>query len=303
MMQVNTEPVLHAASRSVAQRASLLVYAAHCVLEGCPPASPVRGFAPYRPVPLDKAELRRLEAWERAELEEQGTMQTTGVEAACRFAGKLSRNLDGHYACLKLMMSFSDCALHPMDLHPRYGDIGFVQSRSTMNHLIWARAVVSAYGVIEELGLDVRTGGKPSVQDGQWNPDVLADLERRLQRNGVNLAECIPWSVRGAPRKLEKLASERFLSREKAGWARGPYVRDISVRIVDAINATSRLRSTVAAHKARALRSRLSAVDVHNVQMVARRLLMESFGEWRRYLDEDKPRARAGGAPSRRPRG
>src|SRR6266568_1207709 len=282
VMQVNTEPILHAPDIVVARRVALLVYGAHGVLEGSPPGVFVRGFAPYRPSPLDKHEFDRLDPLEREAIQEHGILQMASVEAACRFAAKLSRDLDGHYACLKLMLSYSDYSFHWMELHPDYGQRDFVQSEAPFDHIVWARAITGAYGSIEELGLEVRAKGKPSVSDGQWEPSCLADLEQRLQKRVISLDDRQIWTVRGSRRAIQKLTADRLLSPRRASWSKGLHVRDVSAPLVDTINPASRLRSSVAAHRSQDLRRRLSPVDVHNVQMVARRLLMESFGEWRR---------------------
>jgi hypothetical protein len=283
VVQVNTEPILHAPDMGVARRVAVLVYAAHAALEGSPPAVFARGFAPYRPSPLNNREFADLDRVERESIQEQGIIQMGSVEAACRFAAKVSRNLDGHYACLKLMLSFYDYSFHPMELHPDYGHRAFVQSESPFDHVVWARAITAAYGAVEELRLEVRTkNSQPFVIDGKWDPSCLADLEGRLQKRGINLREPQIWTVRGSRRRIQKLTAERLLSPQRASWSKGPHVRDVSAPLVDTINAASRLRSKVAAHRSQDLRRRLSPVDVHNVQMVARRLLMESFGEWRR---------------------
>lgn len=281
--QVNTEPILHAPSILAASRVALLIYAAHSALEGCLPGVFVRAFAPYLPAPLDESESAGLDQLELQAIQERGILQMATVEAACRFAAKLSRDIDGHYACLKLLLSYADYSFHPSELHPEYGQRGFVQSDAAFDHIVWARAITAAYGAVEELGLEVRTKkGQPSVIDGKWEPSCLEDLEGRLQKRGINLRDRQIWTVRGSRRAIQKLTAERLLSRQRASWSKGPHVRDVSAPLVDTINAASRLRSTVAAHRAQALRRRLSPVDVHNVQMVARRLLMESFGEWRR---------------------
>lgn len=281
--QVNTEPILHAPDIAVARRVALLVYAAHGALEGSPPGVFARRFAPYCPVPLDEEEYDRLDPLQHEAIQQQGILQVASVEAACRFAAKLSRNLDGHYACLKLMLSYYDHSFHWSELHPDYGHRDFVQSKSPFDHVVWARAIIAAYGAIEELGLEVRTKkGHPSVIDGRWEPSCLADLEGRLRKRGINLHDPQIWSVRGSRRTIQKMTADRLLSPQRASWSKGPHVRDVSAPLVDTINAASRLRSSVAAHRSQDLRRRLSPVDVHNVQMVARRLLIESFGEWRR---------------------
>jgi hypothetical protein len=149
--------------------------------------------------------------------------------------------------------------------------------------VFWARAIVGSYGAIEELGLEVRASKETPalLPNGEWNPVVLHNLKARLEKRRVNVAERITWTMRGSKRTIEKKLSGRLLQPTTEAWARGP-IRDMKVDLVDAINAASFLRSRVAAHRGSELRERLSPIDVHNCQMVARRLVMESFREWRR---------------------
>jgi len=63
-------------------------------------------------------------------------------------------------------------------------------------------------------------------------------------------------------------------------WNRKYGVRDKELAIADAIHYASWLRNFVAAHKLRALASEVSPYDVHNVQMVARRVLLGHLGLW-----------------------
>ena len=276
----NPVPVLYARDVLVAQRAALLVYAAESVLENCVPHGFIAGFDPYCAKPFDSSELEQVEPNLRATLEAQKRLCTAGLEHACRLAAKVSRHKTAQYALLKLLFSYRDCSFHYMALHPEYGTGGLTQSISPSDHVLWARAIVGAFGAIEELGLDIRASSKePSLVDGRWNSKVLEDLRRRLQEHGIQPDGKLIWAVRGTKRSLARQAATRMLVMNKAPWAKGPIVRDVSVDLVDAINVASWLRSTVSAHRNTTLRRRLSPIDVHNVQLTARRLLLESFSE------------------------
>jgi hypothetical protein len=252
------------------------------------------GFMPYVARPVDLTELDTLEPWQATPIQSdpRGTGQFPNVEDVCRLAGKLSRDQRGQYACLKLMMSLSDYSFHFMELHPRRGRVDFIrQSSAPIDHIQWARAIVGAYGAIEELGLEVRAApSRPSLVNGSWNPAVLADLESRLDDRGIDRSDRAAWAVRGSRRVIQRKSAERLFTPQRMPWARGMVIRDIAVEVVDAINVASWLRSSVAAHRTHELRARLSPVEVHNVQHLARRLLLESFGFWAARPDRGRRR-------------
>ena len=142
-----------------------------------------------------------------------------------------------------------------------------------------AHCIISAYSVIEELGLEVRASNqKPSVLNGKWNPIVLADLENRLKAAGIDLSDTFPWLLRVTRRKIEMKKSLPIT--KPASWAYGR-VRDHEVNITDAIAYASWLRSNVSSHTIKETTRRLTAYDVANVQHLARRLILESIGEWK----------------------
>jgi hypothetical protein len=164
-----------------------------------------------------------------------------------------------------------------MDLSPGYIP-GAAVSRYPLDHVHFAYAIVVAYAVIEELGLDVQVPkGSYSVKEGVWNPQVRQDLEQRLTSAGVDIHDTVPWLIRSTPTRVERRNSTPVGAKSK--WSRGS-VRDKNLNLIDAINYSSRLRSRVAAHRFSKPTSSLSQFDVANVQFVARRLLLESMGFW-----------------------
>ncbi len=67
-----------------------------------------------------------------------------------------------------------------------------------------ATAIISAHGVIEELGLTIRASDQnPSRINGAWNPKVRSELEKRLTDADVDLTEPFYWNLRGKRTRIE----------------------------------------------------------------------------------------------------
>ena len=81
---------------------------------------------------------------------------------------------------------------------------------------------------------------------------------------------------------------KRFSKRiNKSKWSQSPHVRDEEMEIIDAIDRSSYLRSKVASHKLATSEKNkfvkvLSPYDVANVQLLARRLILEKLGLWKK---------------------
>jgi hypothetical protein len=148
------------------------------------------------------------------------------------------------------------------------------------DHVRLAFAIAAAYACIEELGLAVNASNKkPSIlPNGSWNPIVKSDLEGRLVRSHINLTEHFLWNLRGGRTRIERKRTPNVIRAAK--WATR-HVRDGEMAVIDAINYTSFLRSTVAAHANKHMVRVLSAYDVANAQSLARRLLLEKLSSWR----------------------
>src|SRR5690606_10503865 len=86
--------------------------------------------------------------------------------------------------------------IHPMDLEPYFSELYI--SEYPYEHLKYAYSIVLTYSVIEELGIEIRASKeKPSVIDGEWNPEVLSDLKERLNEKNIDPDKTLVWSVRG----------------------------------------------------------------------------------------------------------
>lgn len=155
----------------------------------------------------------------------------------------------------------------------------------------FAYAIITAYSVIEELGLEVRaSNGNPSkLPNGEWNPLVLESLEKRLMNANINLDNKFLWINRGEETEIEKkyplkdskLILERNNEIELENEADKEYfefMKDCYVYLPDAINYLSTLRSKISSHAVGDRIMNLSVYDVANAQMLARTLLLESSG-------------------------
>ena len=203
------------------------------------------------------------------------------IPLACLIATKVSRRLNFVYALARLEISMKILSIPMIELDPLHSS-NIRKSVFPEDHVRMATAIVSAYAAIEELGLTIRASEKnPSRINGAWNPQVRNELEERLRAAGIDLAEPIYWNLRGKRTRIETKRAPEIT--QLARWAIKNVVRDGQIHISDALAYASFLRSTIAAHSSgdkRYLRV-LSVYDVANVQFLARRLMLESFGYWR----------------------
>jgi hypothetical protein len=223
----------------------------------------------------------------------RGTLSTTGIPHAAELAAKASYRRSATYAIAKYHFSVSLCSVHLVDLDPRFATENFPKLKRPIHQVQAATAIVQAYGAIEELGLEVRASNKnpSSLPDGSWNPVVKKDLEQRLVKAGVDVTDPINWQICGNKTMLEKEKPRQIHRTAKPSpWARWT-VRDRMVEIVDAIAHLSWLRSHVGAHRMKQSRANLLTLyDVTNGQFLARQLILESTGLWKKWIREDKKR-------------
>jgi hypothetical protein len=198
-----------------------------------------------------------------------------GLTDACALAARASRNRSSTYAIFKLHLSYGSCSTGVMDLQPSPYKL-FPVETDAIAHVHIAHAITSAYSAIEELGLEVRVpkGQSSRMPDGKWNPQVKADLERRLKEAHIDSSDTHIWTLRGPPTRIEKRRPPTGAFKPK--WARG-LVRDVRLRIIDALAMASWLRSKVTTHRFSNEARSLTAYDAHNVQSLARRLILENF--------------------------
>lgn len=195
-----------------------------------------------------------------------------GFLTSAKLAAKAGSKATLYHCLARFYASRQICGVAFGATEPKQGQLFGVRNNS-IDRALLASALPLAYAIIEELGFEPRpTKGKESHK-GQLHPEVKAELEQRLTRGGINPSEKAVWILRGPPNILER---ERPVLGTRANWNRGKAVRDKIVPIVDAIARASWLRSKTSAHRINKLTRSLTAYDVWNVQMLARRLVMTS---------------------------
>jgi hypothetical protein len=248
-----------------------LIQGCHQLVLGDPPGFPIHPIAYNETDPEWMEEHHR-----RAQVNK--TYFTSDFPLACAVAAKASRRRYWVYAVAKYKFSLSLYSVDHEDLEP-WKSPHLAISSFPGDHVMFSHAIISAYSVIEDLGLEVRASAqKPSLINGKWNPVVKQDLEQRLIKSGVDLRESILWTVRGPKRKIE--TRRPIPVKAKAPWSAW-IVRDSELNVIDAVAYADWLRDCVASHGVKDLTRVLSPYDVINVQYLARRLLLESLGFWR----------------------
>jgi hypothetical protein len=263
------EIVIYARSWVSAQRALDLIHGCHQLVFDTPPIISVHPIAHNETEPgwMQEDDRRRAEM----------TLSTSDFPLACAIAAKASRRRQWVYAIAKFKFSQSLYSVHHMDLEPWYSQHLPISSFPD-DHIMFSHAVISAYSVLEDLGLELRaSASSPSRINGNWNPVVKQDLDLRLAKAGVGLGETLLWTVRGPKRRIER--RRPIPPATKAPWS-GWFVRDSELMVADAIAYADWLRDRVASHAAKDLTRALSPYDVVNVQHLARRLLLECLGFW-----------------------
>jgi hypothetical protein len=205
------------------------------------------------------------------------------IPLACLIAARVSQKLKFVYALARLAISMEIMSVPAIALDPTHSP-NIPRSVFPEDHVRMTTAITSAYSSIEELGLTIRASDKrPSRIDGAWNPVVRDELEQRLKKAGVNLAEEFYWNLRGERTRIEIKRPPEITKR--APWAISNLVRDGQIHVSDALTQASFIRSQIAAHSHhdKGYIRVLSVYEVANIQFLARRLLLESLG-FRRYL-------------------
>ncbi len=262
------EILIRSRSRSGAMQALNLLVSAAAVLDGSIEACP----EPF------SIELRQVGTPART----KSFIGRIGLLDACELANRVSRDPPMTYALHKLALSYQSSSPNLMDLHPGYSPRAFGVQNDPIYHVYLANAVTLAYSAIEELGLEIRASQKnPSkMPDGTWNPKVKVDLEARLHDSGIDVSGTCIWTLRGPKTQIEK--DRRPQSAGKPSWSRG-VVRDVYMQLINALSLASWLRSSTTTHRFTDTTRSLTAYDAHNVQSLARYLIMQKFGFWSAY--------------------
>ncbi len=198
---------------------------------------------------------------------------------ACLIASFASNN-NLEYALEKYKFSLTLDHFTPHSADPYYGKVFYTDISPKRNHVNSMYSFLSAYSIIEELGLEIRSSSqKPRFIKEEWNPVVLEDIIERLQKNGISQNETIEWLVRGEPSPIYDKIRPSFI-RHSEWYDPNNNVFDLELKIYEAIDYCSYIRNFFLAHKANNIVKYLNPYDIFNIQNLSRRLILSSLGVW-----------------------
>lgn len=206
---------------------------------------------------------------------------------SCLVAARSWKNKNLIYSIEKYRFSLELDSFTPHSASPRHGQVFSVENRGYSYHVSAAYAFLSAYSIIEELGLDIRSSKKKPrlIENDEWNPVVKEDVIKRLSGIGINEFETMNWLIRGNPSELYKSIKPKLGINSK--WIDGEKVNDQEMKIFDAIHYCSYIRNFFIGHKFDEVISYINPYDIHNVQMLVRRLILGKLDLW--SFDRDAP--------------
>jgi|SRR5690625_1166857 len=192
------------------------------------------------------------------------------------------------YCIEKYKISLQLDSISPNSASPRHRQVFSIEDRGYSYHVAAGYAFLSAYSIIEELGLEIRSSSKKPrfLSNNEWNPVVKEDVLQRLSEIGVSESDTITWLIRGNPSELHKKILLKLGINSK--WNDGEEVHDQKMYIYDAIHYCSYIRNFFVAHKFDEVIRHINPYDIHNVQMLARRLILGKLGLWR--FDQEDPK-------------
>lgn len=192
------------------------------------------------------------------------------------------------YALEKYRHSIEVEGFNPYSADPRYGQVFDNESPAYSDHVNHLMSIISAYSVIEELGCEIRASHKKkrflNNETCEWNPEVWSETESRLIKKGIDVSYEFQWTIRGDDTIIHQEFNYELFGKE-GKYNDGEKVKDRMLHIIDAIQFSSFLRNAVAAHRFNTKSSSVSPYDLHNVQMVARYLIMQHMDIWD-YIQE-----------------
>jgi hypothetical protein len=216
-------------------------------------------------------------------------MRLENVGFGCQIATKAINDKQLIYAIEKYKVSLELASFTPKSADPRYGQVFNNYDIKHSYHTRSAFAIISAFSVIEELGLEVRSSSTNkrflNNENGEWNPKVLNNILERLKEANINEDLTFDWIYRGEPTKIEQEIKPLFGIDSK--WINyGKDVRDKTLTFPEAIHHASYLRNFIASHKFKELTQYISPYEVNNVQLLARQLIIRKIKMWETMLND-----------------
>ena len=236
----NKEAIIYASSATQAQAVANLIFAAQYLENG----TDIVGSTPHNVVPY----INLLHSQPNSDIlwEERCSDFTPQY---CTIAAKASLETRTEIALSKFQLSCELFSTHRNDACDFYDEDPLL-SPYAHDHVRMAYAIVIAYAVIEELGLEVRVrdiektvekaDGKyifkekesSKLSNGEWNSRVKQDLEERLLASHINLNEKFYWTARGGETPLESKRPPKI----NRLWPEKTLIRDGEIDIIDAIS-------------------------------------------------------------------
>lgn len=191
------------------------------------------------------------------------------------------------YAIHKLAQSYNTESVTWWSLRPGHGQVFERTSELHAAHVGSSVAINLAFAAIEELQLQIKSGATQKRWNdnatGEWNPSVLQDIEDRLRKAGVDPNHEFTWTVRGASTPAEASVKPELGRPEP--YADRQMVRDFRVTVPEALHKCSVLRDFLMAHRFSEASASVGAYEVHNVQSVARYLILATCRIWNVWTD------------------
>lgn len=201
----------------------------------------------------------------------------------CYILKKVYNNTNLQYAIEKYKLSLEINSMTPNSAKPKYGKIFEHYTPDKRYHTRGAFAIISAFSVIEELGLEIRSSSKKhrflDNENGVWNPEVLNDVNDRLKEVGIKSKDTFNWIFRGEKTEIEENLKPYF--GYDSQWTEvNEDVRDKTLTFPEAIHNLSYLRNFIASHKFKKLTQYISPYDIFNAQSLARNLILKKLNMW-----------------------
>jgi hypothetical protein len=210
------------------------------------------------------------------------------VGFGCQIASIAIKNKQLIYSIEKYKVSLELASFTPKSADPMYGQVFENYDIKHSYHTRSSFAIVSAFSVVEELGLEVRSSSvNPRFvnnETGEWNPKVLKSITKRLRESNINEDLTFDWIYRGEPTKIEKETKPLF-GVDSQWIVYHKDVRDKTLTFPEAIHHASYLRNFIASHKFKELTQYISPYDVNNVQLLARQLIIRKIKMWETMLN------------------
>lgn len=210
--------------------------------------------------------------------------QIDHVGYGCRVLKEAYGNAELQYAIEKFKLSLKTNSMTPHSANPKYGQMFEHYDHDKSYHTSGAFAIIAAFSVVEELGLEVRSSSEKhrfiDNEKGVWNPEVLKNINDRLGEIGITNEDTFDWIFRGEKTKIEKDLKPYF--GYDSEWTKlDEVVRDKTLTFPEAIHNLSYLRNFIASHKFRTLTQFISPYDIFNAQSLARNLILRSLELWK----------------------